>query len=86
MLRPRHRHAPRDAVLIEDPSRRDVLSTFLGAFVFSMVGIFAESFGYYGKEGEVVMLAAAGVVIVLVIGALFACVDHLANMVRLARR
>jgi uncharacterized membrane protein len=29
------------------------------------------------------MLAAAGVVIVLVIGALFACVDHLANLVRL---
>ena len=70
-------------VLIEDPFSQNMLSTFLGAFVFSMVGLFAESFGYYGSEGEVVMLAAAGIVIVLVIGALFACVDHLANMVRL---
>ena len=70
-------------VLIEDPFSQNVLSTFLGAFVFSMVGIFAQSFGYYGQEGEVVMLVASGVVIVLVIAALFACVDHLANMVRL---
>ncbi len=70
-------------VLIEDPFSQNMLSTFLGAFVFSMVGIFAQSFGYYGKEGEVVVLVAAGVVIVLVIAALFACVDHLANMVRL---
>ncbi len=70
-------------VLIEDPFSQNVLSTFLGAFVFSMVGIFAQSFGYYGQEGEVVVLVASGVVIVMVIAALFACVDHLANMVRL---
>ena len=70
-------------MLIEDPFSQNMLSTFLGAFVFSMVGIFAQSFGYYGQEGEVVVLVASGVVIVMVIAALFACVDHLANMVRL---
>jgi len=70
-------------VLIDDPLSQNVLSTFLGAFVFSIVGIFAQSFGYYSHAGDAVMLLAAGVVITLVITTLFGWLDHLANMVRL---
>lgn len=70
-------------VLIDDPFSQRVLSTFLGAFVFSIVGLFAQSFGYYSHAGEAVMLLAAGVVIILVLTTLFAWLDHLANMVRL---
>ncbi len=70
-------------VLIDDPFSQRVLSTFLGAFVFSIVGLFAQSFGYYSHAGEAVMLLASGVVILLVITTLFGWLDHLANMVRL---
>lgn len=75
---------PRAArVLIDDTRSQNVLATFLGAFVFSIVGLFAESFGYYSKTGEAVMLTASGAVIALVIVTLFSWLDHLANLVRL---
>lgn len=75
---------PRAArVLIDDPVAQNVLATFLGAFVFAMVGLVALGFGYYGDEGKTVLLLAAGGVIVLVIATLFAWLDHLANLVRL---
>ena len=70
-------------VLIDDPFSQRVLSTFLGAFVFSIVGLFAQSFGYYSHAGDAVMLLAAGLVIALVLTTLFSWLDHLANMVRL---
>ncbi len=71
-------------VLIDDPVAQNVISTFLGAFVFAVVGLFALSFGYYSPAGETVLLLAAGAIIVLVIGTLFGWLDHLADMVRLA--
>lgn len=75
---------PRAArVLIDDPVAQNVLATFLGAFVFAMVGLVALGFGYYSPEGKTVLLLAAGIVISLVIGTLFAWLDHLANFVRL---
>lgn len=75
---------PRAArVLIDDPFSQNVLATFLGAFVFAMVGLVALGFGYYSLEGKTVLLVAAGVVIIVVIATFFAWLDHLANMVRL---
>jgi uncharacterized membrane protein len=75
---------PRAArVLIDDPFSQNVLATFLGAFVFAMVGLVALGFGYYSAEGKTVLLVAAGLVIIIVIGTFFAWLDHLANMVRL---
>lgn len=70
-------------VLIDDPFSQNVLATFLGAFVFSMVGLVALGFGFYSAEGRTVLLFAAGLVILLVISTFFAWLDHLANMVRL---
>jgi uncharacterized membrane protein len=75
---------PRAArILIDDPFSQNVLATFLGAFVFAMVGLVALGFGYYSLEGKTVLLVAAGLVILIVIGTFFAWLDHLANMVRL---
>jgi uncharacterized membrane protein len=75
---------PRAArILIDDPFTQNVLATFLGAFVFAMVGLVALGFGYYSAQGRTVLLAAAGLVILLVISSFFAWLDHLANMVRL---
>jgi uncharacterized membrane protein len=75
---------PRAArILIDDPYSQNVLATFLGAFVFAMVGLVALGFGFYSLEGEAVLLFAAGLVILLVISTFFAWLDRLANMVRL---
>jgi uncharacterized membrane protein len=70
-------------ILIDDPFSQNVISTFLGAFVFSMVGIIALSLGYYDRAGEFVLVVAAALVIATVIGNLFGWLDHLANLVRL---
>jgi uncharacterized membrane protein len=69
-------------ILIEDPFSQNVLATFLGAFVFAMVGLVALGFGFYAPSGQAVLLAAAGIVILIVISSFFAWLDHLANMVR----
>ena len=70
-------------ILIGDPKSQRVLSTFLGAFVFAMVGLLSQGFGYYNPAGEAVLLAATTLITVLVITTLLGWLDHLANLVRL---
>ncbi len=71
------------AVLIDDPFSQNVLSTFLGAFVFSIVALIAHSISYYGPGGEVVLTAATALVVAVVITAFFGWLDHLVGMTRL---
>ncbi|WP_424933051.1 DUF2254 domain-containing protein [Amaricoccus macauensis] len=70
-------------ILIDDAFSQNVLSTFLGAFVFSMVGILALSLQFYSRGGEFVLVVASSIVILLVIVSFFGWLDHLANLVRL---
>lgn len=47
---------PRAAqLLIEDQTAQNALSTFLGGFLFGIVGIVALSTGFYGAEGRAVL-------------------------------
>ncbi len=70
-------------ILIEDPVSQNVLATFVGAFVFSIIGLVAMTAGYAGDNGRVVLLLATIAMIVAVIATLFGWLDYLANMVRL---
>jgi uncharacterized membrane protein len=70
-------------VLIDDPFSQNVLSTFLGAFVFAMVGIFALSLNYYTEAGEVVLIVASAGVIAVVTASFFGWLDHLVHLVSL---
>jgi uncharacterized membrane protein len=54
-------------LLIADPTSQNVLSTFVGAFVFSIVGLVMLRTGVYGGGGRVVLFAATIFVIVLVV-------------------
>lgn len=72
-------------VLIDDPVSQNVLGTFVGAFVFSIVGLVALSMGLHGDNGRVVLLAATALVILGVVATLFGWLDYLANMVRIDR-
>lgn len=70
-------------ILIDDAFTQNVISTFLGAFVFSILGILALSLDFYSRGGEFVLVIASSIVILLVITGLFGWLDHLANLVRL---
>ncbi|SAL67206.1 DUF2254 domain-containing protein [Caballeronia humi] len=71
-------------LLVEDTTTQNVLATFIGSFLFSLVGIIALSTGLYGKNGRVVMFAVTVGVIVLIVYTLLRWIDHLARLGRLS--
>lgn len=70
------------SLIMEDSTTQNVLSTFLGSFLFSLVGIIALSTGAYGEAGRVVLFAVTILVIVLIIVTLLRWIDHLARLGR----
>ena len=72
------------SLLVEDTTTQNTLSTFIGSFIFSLVGIIALSTGLYGAEGRVVLFAATIVVVILVVYALLRWIDQLSGLGRVA--
>ncbi|MDR5784978.1 DUF2254 domain-containing protein [Caballeronia sp. LP003] len=70
-------------LLVEDTTTQNVLATFIGSFLFSLVGIIALSTGLYGRNGRVVLFAVTIAVIVLIVYTLLRWIDHLARLGRL---
>lgn len=70
------------ALVAEDPTTQNVLATFLGSFLFSLVGIIALSAGAYGEEGRAVLFVVTLVVIAIIVGAILRWVDHLSRLGR----
>lgn len=54
------------ALLLEDSTSQKVLSTFLGAFIFALVGLIGIKIGLYQNGGRIVLMAVTLVVIVLI--------------------
>ncbi|MCB1511227.1 MAG: DUF2254 domain-containing protein [Hyphomicrobiaceae bacterium] len=50
-------------LLIEDPTTQNVLATFLGSFLFALVGIVALHAGAYGDKGRVILFGVTILVI-----------------------
>jgi len=74
---------PRAAqLLVEDSTAQNALSTFLGAFLFAIVGICALSTGAYGKSGRVILFIGTIVVIVIIVITLLRWIGHLSNFGR----
>lgn len=71
------------ALLQEDHTTQNVLATFLGAFLFSLVGIVALNAGYYTDNGRLVLFAATILVIALVVIALIRWISHIINFGRM---
>lgn len=69
-------------LVMEDTTTQNVLATFLGSFLFSLVGIIALSTGAYGDRGRVVLFVVTIVVIVLVVVTLLRWIDHLSKLGR----
>lgn len=64
-------------LLVEDSTAQNALSTFIGAFLFSIVGICALSTGIHGKSGRVILFI--GTILVIVIITLLRWIGHLSS-------
>ena len=71
-------------LLVSDPTSQRSLSTFLGAFIFSIVGIIGLQTSLYGGQGRVVLLIATVLLIALVVVTLLRWIAHLAGFGRMA--
>lgn len=72
-------------LLTEDGTAHNALGTFIGAFLFSLVGIIALSTGVYGEEGRLVLFVVTLVVIAFVIGTLLRWIDHVSKLGQVAQ-
>ncbi|WP_294979587.1 DUF2254 domain-containing protein [uncultured Microbacterium sp.] len=71
-------------LLMDDTTSQTVLSTFVGSFVFSLVGIIALSTGYYTDEGRTILFLGTLAVIVIVVVTLLRWIAHLTRFGRVA--
>ena len=69
-------------LLIEDRVTQTVLSTFIGSFLFGVVGIVVLNTGAYGDRGRFVLFVVTVAVIVLIVLSLLRWIDHLTRLGR----
>ncbi len=71
-------------LLTEDNHAHNALSTFIGAFLFSVVGLVALETESYGAHGRVIMFGVTILVLVAVVATLIRWVDSLARLGRVS--
>lgn len=69
-------------LLIEDKISQRVLSTFVGSFLFSIVGIIVLKTGAYGPSGRSVLFAVTVIVVLIIVINLLRWIDHLTRLGR----
>lgn len=69
-------------LLVQDSTAQNALSTFLGAFLFSIVGICALSTGIYGQSGRVILFIGTILVIAIIVFTLLRWIEHLSTFGR----
>ncbi|KQI69596.1 hypothetical protein AN189_04140 [Loktanella sp. 3ANDIMAR09] len=75
---------PRAFLLLKtDQTAQQVLASFIGAFIFSLVGIISLQIGLYGEGGRVILFGATLLVLSLIIINLVRWIGHLTDFGRL---
>jgi len=69
-------------LLMDDPTTQNTLGTFIGSFLFSLVGIILASTGAYGDSGRLVLFVVTIAVIVLIVLTLLRWIDYLSTVAR----
>lgn len=69
-------------LLVADSTAQNALATFVGSFLFSLVGIIVLKTGLYGDRGRVVLYAATLGVIVVIVLTLLRWIDHVLGLGR----
>lgn len=71
-------------LLIADSTAQNALSTFIGSFLFSIVGLIVLNAGGYADHGRFVLFLVTIVVIALIIISLLRWIDHLTRLGRVS--
>lgn len=71
-------------LLIDDSTAQNVLATFLGSFLFAIVGIVALSTGLYGETGRVILFFGTILVILFIVVTLLRWIEHIARFGRVS--
>lgn len=71
-------------LLASDTTTQNALSTFIGAFLFSLVGIICLNTGVYGNRGRVVLYAVTLLVVVMIMVTLLRWVGYVLTLGRVA--
>lgn len=69
-------------LLMQDSTTQNVLATFIGSFLYSLVGLIALSMGAYGSRGRVVLFVVTIGVIILIVVTILRWIDHLSRLGR----
>ncbi len=72
-------------LLLEDRTAQNALSTFIGSFLFSLVGIIALQMGVYGDSGRLVLLVVTLGVIFVITAMLLQWISHLTQLGRVGK-
>jgi uncharacterized membrane protein len=70
-------------LLLEDRTAQNAIASFVGAFLFSLVGIIALRAGLYGASGRLILFAVTIVVVLTVVIMLLKWIDHLSRLGRI---
>lgn len=70
-------------LLLQDTTAQNALGTFIGSFLFSLVGIIALSTGLYGDNGRVILFAVTILVVFLIVLTMLRWIDHLSSLGRM---
>lgn len=70
-------------LLIEDSAAQNALSTFLGGFLFGIVGIIALSTGYYGPEARAILYIGTVLMIIWIVVVLLRWIQRLTRFGRM---
>lgn len=72
-------------LLIEDATTQNVLATFVGSFLYSLVAIITLSMGAYGERGRVVLFFVTLAVVLLIVVTLLRWIDYLLRLGRVGQ-
>ncbi len=76
---------PRANQLVKkDATSQNVLATFLGSFIYSLVGIIAMHMNVYGETGLIILFTTTIAVIALIVITMLRWIEHLTILGRLA--
>lgn len=75
---------PRATQLVrQDSTTQNVLATFIGSFLFSLVGIIALSTDIYGDNGRLILFAVTIAVVIIIVVTMLRWIEHLSLLGRL---
>jgi len=69
-------------LLVEDSTAQNALATFLGSFLFAIVGIIALSTGFYGDSGRVILFGGTILVIANIVITFLRWIEHITRFGR----